>query len=83
MREQEDKGHAEKRGSTTGQPNKSFEGMMNAITDSLSDVASSDDEEDGEDEAVDDEDTVQGKQSQCGKPGRVMCTVSKTIQQHM
>ena len=49
---------------------------MVAIEDSLSDLASSNDWEDGEDE--DDEEPEQGKLSKDDKPGRVMGTISNT-----
>jgi len=54
---------------------------MVAIRDSLSDLACSDDGEDGEDE--DDEETQQGKLSEDDKPGCVMDTITKMVQQHM
>jgi hypothetical protein len=57
-----------------------FEEMMAAIGDSLSDLASSDDGEDEEDE---DEETEQGKLSEDDEPGWVMGKISKTVQQHM
>jgi len=50
--------------------------MLDAIRDSLSDVASSDVEEDGEDN----EDTEQGKLSEDDEPGWVMGTISKMVQ---
>jgi hypothetical protein len=43
--------------------------MLNAIRDSLSDLASSEDEEDGEDEDDDEEDTGHGKLSEDDEPG--------------
>jgi len=55
--------------------------MLVAIGDSLSNLASSDDGEDGEDE--DDEETEQGKLSEDDKPGWVMGTITKTVQQRM
>jgi len=48
-------GNVEKAQSTITKPEITFEGMLNAIGDSLSDLASSDDEEDGEDEDDDEE----------------------------
>jgi hypothetical protein len=51
--------HAEIMGSTSGEPEKTFEEMLVANGDSLSDLASSDDVEDGYDE--DDKETEQGK----------------------
>jgi len=56
--------------------------MLNAIGDSLSDLASSDGEQDGEDEKDDDEDTELGKLSD-DEPGWVMGTISKTVQHHV
>jgi hypothetical protein len=53
--------HAEIAGSTSREPEKTFEETMAAIGDSLSDLASSDDGEDGEHE---DEETEQGKLSE-------------------
>jgi hypothetical protein len=53
---------------------------MASIGDSLSDLASSDDGEDGEHE---DEETEQGKLSKDDKPGWMMGTISKMVQQHM
>jgi len=79
---QEDMSNVEKAGLTTRDPEKTFEKMLNAIRDSLSDLASSEDEEDAEDEEEDD-DTEQGKLSEDDKPGWVMGTISKTVQRRM
>jgi len=57
--------------------------MLNAIRDSLSDLASSDDEHDGEDEEDDEEDTELGKLSDDDEPGWVMGTITKTVQHRM
>jgi len=57
--------------------------MLNGVGDSLSDLASSEDEEDGEDEDDDEEDTELGKLSSNDEPGWVMATISKTVQHHM
>jgi len=57
--------------------------MLNAITDSLSDLASSKDEEDGDDEDDDEEDTEFGILSEDDEPGWVMGTISKTGQHRM
>jgi len=54
---------------------------MVAIADSVSDLASSDNGENGEEE--DDEETEQGKMSEDDKPGWVMGTISRTVQQCM
>jgi len=73
--------HAEIVGLTTREPATSFEEMIIAIGDSLSDLASSGNEEDGEDE--DDEETEQGKLSEDDEPGWVMGTITNTVQHHM
>jgi hypothetical protein len=57
--------------------------MLNAIRDSLSNLASSDDEQDGEDEEDDEEDTELGKLSDDDEPGWVMGTITKTVQHRM
>jgi len=54
---------------------------MVAIRDSLSDLASSDNGEDGEDQG--DEETAQGKLSKYDKCSWVMGEMSTTVQQHM
>jgi len=72
--------HAETAGLTTREPEKTFEEMLVAIGDSLSDHASSDNGEDGEDE---DEEIEQGKLSEDDEPGWVMGTITKTVQQRM
>jgi len=79
---QGDMSNVEKAGLTTGEPEKTFEGMLNSIRDSLSDLASSDDEEDAEDEQ-DDDNTEQGKLSADDEPGWVMGTISKSVQCRM
>jgi len=55
--------------------------MMVAIGDCLSDHATSDNGEYGDDE--DDEETEQGKLSEDDKAGWVMGTISNTVQQRM
>jgi hypothetical protein len=60
-----------------------FEEMLNIIRDSLSDLASSEDEEDGEDKTDDEEDTAHGKLSDDDEPGWVMGTISNTVQHRM
>jgi len=81
QQEQDDMMHAEIAGLTSREPEKSFEEMLLPIGDSLSDLGSSEDVEDGEDEA--DEETEQGKLSDDDEPGWVMGTITKTVQQHM
>jgi len=78
--EQDDMTHAEIAGLTPREPQKTFEEMMAAIGDSLSDLASSDNGEDGEDE---DEETELGKRSEDDEPSWVMGTIFKTVQQRM
>jgi len=57
--------------------------MLTGIGLSLSDLASSKDMEDGEDEKENNEDTELGKLNNDGKPDRVMRSVSKTEKQRM
>jgi hypothetical protein len=71
---------AEIPGLTSRVPEKTFLEMMAPIGDSLSDLASSDDAEEGED---DKEEAEQGKLSEDYEPGWVMGTISKTVQQRM
>jgi len=75
--EPEDMRNAEMVELTTGYFTKWSEEMLNALGDSLSDVARSNDGE------VDEEDKELGKLSDNDEPGWVMGTVSKTLQQCM
>jgi len=79
---QKDMSNVEKGGLTTRKPERIFEEMLNAIGDSLSDVASSEDEEDPKDQEAD-EDTEQGKLSEDHEPGWVVGTISKIVQRRM
>ena len=81
QQEQDHMTHAEIAGLTSRDPEKTFQGMLVGIGDSLSDLASSDDGVDGEDK--DDEETEQGKLNDDEKPGWVMGTITKTVQQRM
>jgi len=81
QQEQDDMTHAENAGLTSREPEKTFQEMLAAIGDCLSDLASSNDGEDGDDE--DDEDTEQGKLSEDDEPSWVIGTITKTVQQHM
>jgi hypothetical protein len=83
MQAQEHMENVEKGRLTTTQPEITFEEMLNAVGDSLSDLASSDAEEDGEDEDDDEEDTGYGKLSEDDEPGWVMGTISKMVQNCM
>ena len=67
----------------TGNLDTTFEEMLNAIGESLSDLARSDDEQDGEDEEDDEEYTELGKVSDDDEPGWVMGTITKTVQHRM
>jgi hypothetical protein len=67
----------------SGKPEMTFEEMLNAIGDSLSKLANSDNKQDGEDEEDDEEDTEIGKLSDDDEPGWVMGTISKTVQHRM
>jgi len=78
---EEDTEVAENAGVTAREPEITFHKIMVAIGDSLSDIASSEDGQDGEDE--DDEETEQGQLSDNDKPGWVMGTTTKTVQQRI
>ena len=79
--EQEDTETAQNVGLRTAQPEKTFQEMMIAIGDSLSDFASSNDEDDGENEY--DEEIEQGKRSKDDEPRWVMGKIFTTVQQGM
>jgi len=66
--------------STTTKPDTSFEEMLNAIRDSLSDLVSLDHEHDSEEEDDDEEDTELGTLSGDDEPGWVMGTISTMVQ---
>jgi hypothetical protein len=74
---------AENECAATGRPESPFEEMLNAIDDSLSDLASSDDEQDAEDEEDDQEDTEIGKLSDDDEPRCTMGTIPKTVLHRM
>jgi len=81
QQEHEDMEHAEIAGLTTREPEKTLEEMMVAIGDTLSDLACSNDGEDGEDE--DGKETDQAQLSEDDEPGWVMGTITKPVQQLM
>jgi hypothetical protein len=81
QQEQDNMPHAEIAGLTSREPEKTFEEMLIAVGDSLSDFASSDDGEDGEQE--DNEETEQGNSSEDDEPGWVMGTITKTVKYRM
>jgi hypothetical protein len=81
QQEQEDMKHAGIAGLTNREPENTFEEMMVAIGDSVSDLATSDIGDDGEYE--DDTETELGKPSEDDERGWVMGTINKTVQQRM
>ena len=83
MHELKDMTSAESSGATTRKPKRTFKDMLNAIGDTLSNLARSDNVQDGEDEEDDEEDTELGKLSGEDEPGWVMGTISKTVQHCM
>jgi hypothetical protein len=83
MQEQEYMGNVEKGRSTTTKPEIPFEEMSNAVGDSLSDLARSQDEEDGEDEDNDEQYTGHGKLSQDDEPGWLMGTICTMVPHRM
>jgi hypothetical protein len=60
-----------------------FEEILNAIRNSQTHCASSDDEHDGEDNVDDVEDTQHGKLNDDDESGWVMGTITKTVQYRM
>jgi len=80
---QDDMRNDENAGLTTTKPETTFEEMLNAIGDGLSDLASSDDREDGEDEDDDEGDPAGGKLRKDDRPGWGMGPISKTVQYRM
>jgi hypothetical protein len=78
QQEPDNMAHAEIAELTSREPEKTFDEMMAPIGDSLSDLASSDNGEDAEDQ---DEETEQGKLIEYDEPGWAMGTISKTVQQ--
>jgi len=83
MNEQESMRNTEKVGSTTRKPENTFQEMLNAIGQSLSNLARSNDEQDVEVETDDEEDTERGKLSKDDERGGVMGTISRMVQQQM
>jgi hypothetical protein len=73
--------HAAIAGLTFREPEKRYEEMLVGIGDSQSDLASSDNGEDREDE--DDGETEQGNLNEDDEPGWVMGTMTKMVQHHM
>jgi len=81
LQEQEDMKHGEIAPLTNREPESTVDKTMIAFGESLSDLASSDDWDEGED--VDDEETGQGKLSEDDEPSWVMCTITKMVEQCM
>jgi len=81
QQELDDMKHPKIAGLTSRELEKTFEEMLVAIGDSLCDLASSNNGEDGEDE--DYKETEHGNLSDDDEPGWVMGTITKTVQQHM
>jgi len=80
MQELKDMTTAGSEGATTKKLQTTFEQMFNRIRDSLSNLASSHDEQDMLDEEDDEEDTELGMLSDDDECGWVMGTISKTVQ---
>jgi len=83
MQEYEDMTNVGKVGLTTRKPEKTFEEMLNVIGHSLSDLASFNQEEDGEDQEDDENYTELGKLSEDDKPGWVVGTIPRMVQQRI
>jgi len=81
--EQDDVKHAENAGLTTRKPKYTFEEMLNTIGDSLSDLATSHDEDDGEDDENDWEDTELDNLGEDDQPSCVMGTISEIVTQRI
>jgi len=81
QRQQEDTRKAENVGLMNREAEMTFQELMVAIGDSLSDIPCSDDGKNGEDE--DDEETEQGRLSEDDKPRWMMGTIKKMVQQRM
>jgi len=80
MQEQGDMRNGGKAQLTTGKPILTYETKLNAIGDSLGDLASSEDEKVGVDKDDDEYDTELSKLSEDDEPGWVMGIVSEMIQ---
>ena len=83
QQEEDNISNAEKAELTSTKPETTFEDMSNAIGDSLSDLASSNNGEDWEDEDDDEGDPELGKLSGNDEPRWVMGTISETVEHRM
>jgi hypothetical protein len=81
LQELKDMTTAESAGGTTRKPETKFEEMLNATGDSLSNLATSDDEQDGEDQEDEEADTKLCKLSD-DKSGWAMGKIFKKVQHH-
>lgn len=81
--EPEDMKNAGKTGLTTRKPGTTFRVMLGAIKDSLSDIGTFEDWEDGGDRCEVDDNTEQGKVSEDDKLGWVMVIMSKMVVHQM
>ena len=79
IQEQENMTNAEKAQLTIRKSDRMFEEMLNAIGDSLSNLACSDNEEDGEYKIDNYDDTELGMLSNNGQPGWVKGTIATTV----
>jgi len=80
---QDDMRNAEKVALTTTKSETTFEEMLNSIGNSLSDHASSDDEENGDDKDDEVGYPAGGELSEDDEPGRVMGTISKLVHYYL
>jgi hypothetical protein len=80
IQEQEYMRNVEQARLTTTKPKTTFEEAINSIGSSLSDFASCNNSDDGEDKDDDEEDTELGKMCKDEQPGWVMGTISKMVQ---
>ena len=78
--EHQDIRNAEQAGLTTTKPKRPTEEMLNSTGDSLSNLASSDDGEDGENKPDNSEDPELGRLSEDEEPSSVMGKISTTVQ---
>jgi hypothetical protein len=83
VEEQEHMGNVEKERSTTTTPDLTCEKMLDAFGGNLNNLASSKDEEDGEDKHYDEDDTGLGKLSEDDEPGWVTGTMTTTFKHRM
>jgi len=83
MKEKDDIRNAEMVGLTTRKLERTFSDMFNAIGDTLSDRASSINEEDGEGNGDDEADSDLHKLSEDDKPHWVIGIISKIVEHHM